>query len=358
MDSDVKVRRQLATWYHAQRRSLPWRDEPTPYRVWVSEIMLQQTRVAAVVPFFERFVDALPDVAALAAADESKVLTLWSGLGYYRRARHLHEAAKRMVDEHGAKVPSSAQALLTLPGIGRYTAGAISSIAFGRKEPVLDGNVSRVLARLYAIEDPIDTTATKHRLWREATRLVDPADPSSHNQALMELGALVCTPRQPRCTSCPLASHCGALKTDAVGSIPRKGAKRPPIPLFAMAALVLGEGPRVLLARRPPDGLLGGLWELPGQEVTSEDTGPQALRAAMAERLGLEVEVGNHLCTVEHVFTHRRLRLAVYEASPRGGDLAVHWYTDARWVHPDELGGLPLSRLTRKVLQATERAVG
>lgn len=347
------VREALAGWYHLRRRRLPWRDDPEPYRVWVSEIMLQQTQVATVIPYFDRFVSAFPSVAALAEADEADVLALWAGLGYYRRCRNLHAAAKAMVDRHEGRVPDTVEALLDLPGVGRYTAGAIASIAFGRPAALLDGNVSRVLSRLYGLELEVNTSAGTRRLWELAEALLDREDPSAHNQALMELGALVCSPKSPACHECPVQSECVARATGTQARYPLKKKRAKAKPAHA----VCGYGERdgaLLMARRPDGVLLGGLWELPGGDLARGDSRKQGLAASLGERLGLAPRVGSHLASVEHQFTHRHLTLEVYRVELDAEPSRCQWYSEWRWVRPGELESIPLSRLTEKVLSALE----
>ncbi len=355
----------LRGWYFTHQRRLPWRDEPSPYRVWVSEIMLQQTQVQTVLPYFERFLAAFPDVAALAAAPEEVVLARWAGLGYYRRARHLHEAARRVMAAHGGRVPTSVEALLALPGIGRYTAGAIASIAYGQRAAVLDGNVARVLSRVFALPDAPASSAGQRRLWALAEALVPAADPSAHNQALMELGALVCTPRAPACSRCPLADRCEALALGTPEAFPRAGRKPVVKPLFAVAALVHRHAgsAEILLGKRPADGLLAGLWELPGAELASPRAHRRkALARALCERADLPAAIGDHLATVEHQFTHRHLRLEIFSATPLDpappAPRPAAFYQALAWVAPGAPDGdaPPLSTLTRKVLAAVERA--
>lgn len=359
----AELRDALAGWYHTRRRVLPWREEPTPWRVWVSEIMLQQTQVRTVLPYFERFISAFPDVAALAAADEQDVLAAWSGLGYYRRARNLHAAARRVVAELGGEIPGSADALRELPGVGRYTAAAIASVAFGEAAAVLDGNVARVLARLVAQDEPVDTAAGARAQWALAEALLDRAAPSDHNQAMMELGALVCAPRAPDCAACPLSLRCVARAQSRQLDYPiKRGRVRVTDAIAVCGALPApgGAEPSLLLARRPADALLGGLWELPGGDL-DHPRAPrrEALAAHLRDRLGLDVQVGGHLATVRHVFSHRRLTLEVYRVEAPAGGAATprpRWYTDARWIDPRPPVAVPLSRLTQKVLAALPAA--
>ena len=362
------IRTQLLGWYHARRRRLPWREDPTPYRVWVSEIMLQQTQVATVIPYFDRFLEVFPNVQSLAAASEQEVLAQWSGLGYYRRARMLHSAAQSIVADHEGKLPNNAALLRSLPGIGRYTAGAIASIAFGLPEPVLDGNVARVLARLMTLDQAIDTSPGQRILWSTAADLLDPSDPSSHNQAMMELGALVCHPRTPECPRCPVSKHCRAFETDTVLSYPRKKPRKKPTAITAYCALLIKPNGHILVAKRPPTGLLAGLWELPSVESPAPNPVAKTPSAhtmetdemthALARRTGLQVTWGEHLATVDHVFTHRRLKLHIWSTRGHQGTLCDAVYPEMRWLAPESLDSVPLSRLTQKVFEAIGIAYG
>ncbi|MBI3550820.1 MAG: A/G-specific adenine glycosylase [Elusimicrobia bacterium] len=325
------LRRRLLAWYDANRRTLPWREKTSPYRTWVSEIMLQQTQVATVIPYYERFLARFPDVAALAKAGEADVLRLWAGLGYYSRARNLHRAAKEVASEHGGRFPSGFEEVLALPGIGRYTAGAILSIAFGKPYPVLDGNVMRVFSRLFLIRGNVKEPATQKEMWRLAADLVDPkgplavdnardrakgrtpcARPGDWNQALMELGALVCVPEAPRCGDCPLADGCAAKKAGAQDELPETGAKRAPADL-RWSCLYVSRGGKVLLWKRDDaERFLPGHWSLP-------------------EARHLKVRAsGRPLATVRHSITHHRIRLDVHahDGAPPSSARAV--WADAR----------------------------
>ncbi|MBQ7515585.1 MAG: A/G-specific adenine glycosylase [Schwartzia sp.] len=289
----------LRRWFAARKRPLPWRDDPRPYYVWISEIMLQQTRVTAVLPYFDRFINALPDVAALAAVEDDALLKLWEGLGYYSRARNLKKAAQIIMTEHGGTLPAEAAELEKLPGIGRYTAGAISSIAFGRRVPAVDGNVLRVIARLTGDSRDVMRESTR-RVIETAVGAIIPRDAAAFNQALMELGALVCLPRAAaRCDECPLAAQCVARAEDRVASLPAKAPKKE---RRVEARTVLWvEGPAgVALHRRPSRGLLAGLWELPN--VAGHLTRQEV--AALAAAMGWPVKSLRRLPAAHHVFTH------------------------------------------------------
>lgn len=340
----------LLRWYDRHKRPLPWRAaRPDPYRVWLSEVMLQQTRIEVVRGYYARFLDRFPTVADLARAPEADVLHAWAGLGYYSRARNLHRAAQVVAERHGGAFPGTVAELRALPGVGRYTAGAIASIVFGVRAPIVDGNVARVLARVACLPgDPRDP-AVSSRLWALAESLLPARRPGDFNQALMELGETVCTPRAPRCSACPLRADCGALRAGRVDELPgvRRARARPEV--AAVCGVVRRKG-QVLLARRVPSGLLGGLWELPGAEVAAAEVSPAAVARALRERVGLEVRVGATLGTVRHVFTHRVLTLTVYAcALPRGRARPARGYDDAAWVSPrDE--SRALSSLAKKAL--------
>ncbi len=295
-----KFSNSLLKWYYKNRRVLPFRETPTPYHVWVSEIMLQQTRVGAALPYYRRFMQALPDVATLAACPEEQLLKLWEGLGYYSRARNLQKAARAVMELHGGVIPDSYTALLALPGVGPYTAGAIASIAFGLPEVAVDGNVLRVFARLLACSEGITAPDVKQRLTEEVRRRQPQNAPGDFNQALMELGALVCLPKTPHCAACPLRSQCAACAQNVQASLPRRTAK-PQKPVLPMTGFVVLRGHDVLLQRRPPKGLLAGMWQPPMFDgAMSEKEAAQAL-----EKLVPGAALGAALPAARHVFTHK-----------------------------------------------------
>jgi len=332
--------RALTDWFARNRRDLPWRGARDPYRVWVSEIMLQQTTVRVVVPYYRRFLRRFPTLARLAAAPIDDVLAAWSGLGYYRRARHLHAAARLVVERHGGRLPDDPAALRALPGVGRYTAGAIASIAFGRPEPILDGNVARVLARHLGERRDPRLAPVSARLWGEAAALVAAADrPGDLNEALMELGALVCLPAAPDCPRCPLTRTCAARAQGDPASIPPPRRQAAPRVVERTVALIESNG-RQLVRRRATTGLMDGLFELPAVEPD----GRGGHRLEGGARVTLLAPAGS----VRHSITWRRLTVTVararLRARPRPGD--------HRWVTPAEALRLPASSLLAKTLRA------
>lgn len=357
----------LLAWYDRHRRELPWRRDTDPYRVWISEIMLQQTRVETVLPYYERFLARFPDAAALAAAPLDQVLALWSGLGYYRRARQLHSAAQRIAEDG---FPTDAAGWRALPGIGDYTSAAIASIAYGEAVPVLDGNVERVTARRLALDEDPKRAAPRRALRAAAAALLDPARPGDGNQALMELGARICTPRKPKCLLCPLAEGCAGRQTGEPERFPRLRERREPERLVRVVALVEsaadgGGAPRRLLFRRGDDEeLLAGFWELPwtGVEGSVADGGgaesPDAAGAALARRYGGRWRIGERLATVRHGITTRAFELRVHRAEVAGGGALADGGAEARWASDDEVAALPTSSMVEKILTAVGRREG
>lgn len=348
----------IAAWFARAGRRLPWREGYEPYRVWISEIMLQQTRVETVVPYFQRWMERFADVAAVAAASREEVLKAWEGLGYYGRARNLHRAARDMVARHGGQVPAHLAELLALPGIGRYTAGAIASIAHGQPAPIVDGNVGRVLGRLFAMRTPIRSPRGQSFLWAAATALVNRGPPRAVNEGLMELGALVCLPRTPQCiagngTACPLRSHCAARDSgDPERYPPPLPRKQRPVRKGAMILLGDARG-RMLLRKRPPDGLWGGLWEPPWLELEGKMSRAQALRGARKwlEEMGWEVDSLFPLGELSHGLTHFQLRLQCFSARGMKRKGRGRLPSGLRWVEPGGVASLPISRLGRRGLE-------
>jgi A/G-specific adenine glycosylase len=338
------LRRRLLAWYDANGRDLPWRRTRDPYPVWLSEVMLQQTRVAVARPYYDAFLVRFPSLSSLARARESQVLERWSGLGYYRRARHLLEAARIVMRDHHGRVPDDPEAFARLPGVGRYTTAAVLSICFGRRLAVLDGNVARVLARLFAVPAAIREPRGAKRLWALAESLVPAARPGDWNQAVMELGATICTPRAPRCDRCPLARGCRARRLGRVESYPPVPVRRAAIPIRRAVAWIERRG-RVLLARRE-GALLAGLWEPPGVEVNGEGQIGRALRAALA-RWGVHAVLAPTGRVVKHTITHRAIEAEVWRGAPRSARTGP----GLRWVDPAR-PGVPLTALARRLLKS------
>ncbi|MGH0033350.1 MAG: A/G-specific adenine glycosylase [Myxococcota bacterium] len=343
------LRAKLLRWYRANRRDLPWRRTRDPYAIWVSELMLQQTRVETVIPYYERFLARFPDVQALADAPLDDVLTHWAGLGYYSRARNLHRAAQQVLDEHGGALPDDAESLRALPGIGRYTAGAVASIAFERPEPVVDGNVVRVLSRLHAIDGDVRSPVVVERLWEEAAALARGPSPGDLNQALMELGATVCTPRAPRCLACPWERDCRAHRAGDPESLPVKSKATKVRDVEAVAGVV-ERGGKWLVVQRPNEGLLGGLWELPGGDLLPAEEPAAALSRTLRERVGLDVPGGECAGAVGHLFSHRRLTLHVFRCKPASGRVRRAGFAAHRWIAPARIEELAIGGPTRKAL--------
>jgi A/G-specific adenine glycosylase len=344
----IEVRARLLAWYDANRRDLPWRRTRDPYRILVAEVLLQRTRIPTGTPYYERFLARFPTVRDLAAAPLDDVLAVWEGLGFYGRARHLHEAARAIVERHGGKVPSSYQDLASLPGIGPYTAGAVASIAFDVAVPAVDGNVTRVLARLFRLREDVTRAVTRRRMTEFATRLVSPDRPGAFNQAMMELGATICTPTSPACGRCPVERQCMARTAGEEREIPIVR-PRSEIPSVRVAFALVEANRRVLLVRRKFGGLLGGLWSLPGGEVPSRGSERRALPGLVREQTGLEVEIGSRWSAVERTFSHRKWEGAIYRATPRARPRSRG---SIRWLLISDALRLPLVSFHREAIRS------
>lgn len=344
----------LLVWYDRNKRFLPWRSTRDPYRIWVSEVMLQQTRVETVIPYYEHFIEQFPSVESLARAELSSVLKEWEGLGYYARARNLHRSAELVVEKYGGVVPLDYAALKSLPGIGDYTAAAIASIAFDQPVPVLDGNAQRVIARWVVLrEDPRSPEGTK-RLRRVAGKFLDQANPGRWNSAVMELGALICAPRNPRCDDCPVKSGCEAFRLDLTDRIPaRKARKR--IPHFQVTAGLIWKGSDLLIAQRKEDGLLGGLWEFPGGKLEDSETLQECLRRELSEELAIDVRIGEEVCLVNHAYSHFRITLHVFQCKYLSGLPQAIGVAQWKWVKAEQLPEFAFPRADRRVIEELTR---
>lgn len=333
--------KKLLGWYEKNKRDLPWRRTHDAYRIWLSEILLQQTRVEAVIPYYHRFLERFPDVFALANAPQDDVLKTWEGAGYYARARNLHRTAKIVANERGGKFPRTVEGLLELPGIGRYTAGAIASIAFKKDAPVVDGNVIRVLCRYFGIREDPKLRATQERLWGLATELIPAGQAREFNQAMMELGATVCLPKNPRCLLCPLCKDCFARQDGLQNALPVRRAKQE-LPHKVIAAGVIykkGRGGQslILIQQRLSEGLLGGLWEFPGGKVETGESLRDCVTREVREELGIEVTVGEELIVVDHAFSHFSITLHAFRCEFVSGRIRMQSAQRVLWVKPEEL---------------------
>lgn len=346
----LALRQTLLAWYADCGRDLPWRDRSDPYKIWVSEIMLQQTQVKTVIPYYDRWLQQFPTVETLAAADIQQVLKAWQGLGYYARARNLHQAAKAIAASDGGVFPNTLEALLALPGIGRTTAGGILSAAFNLPVPILDGNVKRILARLIAL--PVPPAKASKRLWQLSESLLDPQQPRDFNQALMDLGATICTPKRPNCDRCPWHPHCTAYQLQKQSEFPMREPSNPIPHKKIGVAVIWNDKNEILIDRRREQGLLGGLWEFPGGKIEPGETVEACIFREIQEELGIEVEVGSHLISVEHAYTHFRVTLSVHHCRHLAGEPQPLECEEVRWVKLEELDGFAFPKANVKIIEA------
>jgi A/G-specific adenine glycosylase len=344
----------LLAWYETSHRQMPWRGHPDAYAVWISEAMLQQTRVETVIPYFHRWMQRFPDIHSLAQASEQEVLAVWEGLGYYTRARNLRKAAQIVWGKFNGVIPQTTDELTSLPGIGAYTAAAISSIAFRKDEAVLDGNVKRVLARVFNLDDPINTPSGEKAFWQLARELLPTGKAGEYNQAVMDLGATVCTPRSPACAPCPLAGICESKRLGLQQSRPVKLAK-PPIPHYFVSAAVIQRGDTVLIARRPSSGLLAGMWEFPGGKIEENETPQLALIREIREELGCEIQVGTELGFYRHAYTHFRVTLRAFMCTLSSGEPAALDASEINWVKVENLPEYPMGKIDRMIANDLEK---
>jgi A/G-specific adenine glycosylase len=349
-ERDTRIQNALLSWFAENARDLPWRRTKDPYAIWVSEIMLQQTRVPAVVPYYERFLKRFPTVERLARARLDTLLKLWEGLGYYSRARNLHRAAKVIVGQFDGRLPSSRQELLALPGIGRYTAGAIASIAFDRREPLVDGNVARVLCRIFRIEGSPKDAAIRERIWSIVEGLLPENNVGQFNQALMELGSEVCLPRNPRCDECPVNRVCEAKRHNEQGSLPTRVVKKP-LPRHVVVVGVIYREGRILIDKRKPEGMLGGLWEFPGGKKRRRESLEAALRREVREELAITIRVGRLIAVVDHAYSHFRVRLHAFECTHVSGEPRCITCAACKWVRPGDLGRYAFPAANHKIIR-------
>ena len=339
-----KIQKNLLQWYKKNGRDLPWRETRDPYAIWVSEIMLQQTQVATVIPYYQNFLKSFPTVRHLAKAHLSKVLKVWEGLGYYSRARNLHRASQIVLNRFRGIIPDNLTDLLSLPGIGRSTAGAILSFAFQKEAPILDGNAKRVISRLVAVSDNPVKGKTEVLLWHLSESLIPKGDASSFNQGLMDLGATTCTPKEPRCSQCPLRDLCKGKASGEPERFPTKTIRKKIPHIEAVSAVILKNG-RVLLQQRPPEGLLGGLWEFPNWPIEEKKDPQEALRLKVKSEIGLTVKTQELIGSFRQTFSHFKLTLQVFHCRP------LNRKVRAKWVPIQKLHALPMSRIHRRIAE-------
>lgn len=342
----ARINRHLLDWYRKNKRNLPWRQTRNPYRILLSEFMLQQTQVDTVIPYYHRFLDRFPTVHDLANASQDDVLKAWEGLGYYSRARNLHKAAHSISTDFDGNVPNTYDELKSLPGFGPYTTAAVLSIAYDRDHAVLDGNVIRVLTRLFNICDDVTQSRTKNQLWELAQKLLAKGDAGDYNQAVMELGATVCTPRSPHCSACPIASLCAAKKTGNPEILPIK-AKKKPRPHHTLSAGIVWQDNKVLITQRPENGLLGGLWEFPADTQQSKESLQDTCIRGVKTTVGIDIEVLDRFRTIKHAFTHFTITLHTFQCRYTKGK--------ARSITCDNFAWVPLSQLETYAFARTGR---
>jgi len=341
------IQKNLLRWFKQNGRDLPWRKTRDPYAIWVSEIMLQQTQVPTVIPYYQKFLRTFPTVRHLAKADLSKVLALWEGLGYYSRARNLHKASRIVSNHFGKKIPDDLKSLLALPGIGKYTAGAILSIAYNQEAPILDGNVKRVLSRLFAVSSNPVRGKTAALLWEISESLIPEGHASSFNQALMDLGSMICTPRDPQCLHCPVTSLCRAKARGNPEKYPTRQVKKR-IPHVDGAAAVIQKDGKVLLRQRPPKGLLGGLWEFPNWPTEGKKDLEKHLAKKAKSEMGITVKRKGPLGPFQQTFSHFKLSLQAYRFQGSGKK------KNGRWIPVQDLRLFPMSRIHRRIANSLE----
>ena len=336
----------LLNWYDKNARVLPWRSASTPYRVWVSEIMLQQTRVESVLPYYERFLLRFPDLKTLAQAKEEEVLKAWEGLGYYSRARNLHKTAQNLVNELGGQFPSTSVELLRLPGIGNYTAAAIASIAFGEPVAATDGNIKRIYARMLNLEVPYGSSLFEKTINDYAQSVLSQERPGDFTQALMDLGSEVCTPSQPRCNVCPVSEYCLGYKLGKQNQLPVR-VKKAPLPHYDVCVAVLEHNDKILLRQRGAQGLLANLWEFPGGKLEPNESLEDCLKRELLEKTGLAITVGAKSGVYKHAYTHFKITVHAWHAKPAKPPIILR--ENLRWVPPEELPAYPMGKVTRRI---------
>lgn len=341
--------RDLLVWFADAQRDLPWRHTRDPYRIWVSEVMLQQTQVGTVIPYYDRFLTRFPDLASLSRAPLDDVLKLWEGLGYYARARNLHAAAREIMANHRGVVPDHPERFRELPGVGVYVRAAVMSIAFGQPLASVDGNVKRVLARAFGVDEPIDRPEGTRSIQELADLLLDREQPGTFNQAVMELGALVCRPRNPDCPACPWSHDCVAHAEGSTNDYPHKSPRRM-APTARIAVGVVARRGRVLITRRAETAMLGGLWEFPGGKIRAGESPEHACQREIREETGLDVDVIERVARVRHAYSHLKVEIDVFRCTNRKGRVHLNGPVDHRWILLEETGQYAFPKANHKFM--------
>ncbi|MFQ6615514.1 MAG: A/G-specific adenine glycosylase [Fidelibacterota bacterium] len=341
----------LLGWYDQSGRTLPWRGQRDPYRVWVSEVMLQQTRVETVIPYYLRWIENLPAVTSVAEASLDEVLKLWEGLGYYSRCRNLHRACRAVVDEYGGQIPSSWNEFRGLPGVGDYTAAAVLSVVHGRASPAVDGNVARVMSRILASRRPVEKNRRVFR--KRLGEWIDPDRPGDFNQAMMDLGSLVCRKNQPRCFDCPVTTFCGGYRQGNPERFPVVG-KSKARPHQTAVVGIIWDGDRFLIQKRPTEGLLGGLWEFPGGKVRAGEPLKKALVREVLQETGLHVSVKDFVASLDHAYSHFSVTLHAFHCYPRGRGSGRNTNPEQAWIAPEDIRRFAFPRANHKLFELLE----
>ena len=354
---DKNIHTPLLTWYDHNHRNLPWRETNDPYAVWVSEVMLQQTQVKTVIPYYRRFLDTFPTIQDLAASDLQTVLKMWEGLGYYSRARNMHRTAVTVVQKHHGSFPDTWKHIRGLPGIGDYIAAAILSIVFNKCYAVVDGNVKRVLARLFRVGTPVNQASANKMFKKHADRLLYKPDPGKYNQAMMELGALICTPYSPLCGTCPIQPACKAYQSSTVDIYPRR-VKSKQIPLYNIAIGVVLKNNRLLITPRRHDGPMGGLCEFPGGKIKKGETASTACIREIKEETGLTIAVHQYLTQVKHAYTHFKIVVDVFICDHVSGIVTLNGPVDHRWITLEQIDDYPFPKANHKFIPNLKEKLG
>jgi A/G-specific adenine glycosylase len=356
-DQRTQFRQQLLAWFEQNQRRLPWRNTRDPYRIWIAEVMLQQTQVKTVLDYYDRFLDQFPDLPSLATASLQQVLKLWEGLGYYARARNLHRATQILLAEKQGEVPADRTEFRQLPGVGDYLAAAVLSQAFNAALAAVDGNVKRVLARVFLLEIPINQSASAKVFTEHAQWLLDQSQPGAFNQAMMELGATVCRPQQPECLRCPVRAHCEAFRSQRQSELPIKTSARS-VPEYQIAVGIIFDQGKLLIVRRKNDGLLGGMWEFPGGRLRSQEDAAQACARAIKEKLNLETTAVRFLIEVRHAYSHFKIVVHVFQCVYHAGAIVLNGPAEYRWIPVAELDRYPFHGVNHKFIPLLKATFG